>query len=281
MEIEQNTIVILQKGSEQMKISNTQSDANHPIKMLIFGESGSGKTSLAGTIKEPTLLISAESGLLTLKNKSIDVIDVSQDDAGNIIPKEKRIARLGEAYQYLLTDEAKKKYKWIFIDSLTELSQNMVEQLNVEFPERKDSLVMYGENAKRMRSLVKSFRDMPFYNVVFTALSTVDKDENGTRFTNIDLIGSFANKLPGFLDEVFYLHVDKDGNRSLLTQRTDRVVSKDRSGRLDKFEPADLNLISEKINVKLPKLANQDSKKNADRIIGDKQSATTTKQGEK
>lgn len=233
-----------------MKITNTKSDANHPIKMLIFGPSGSGKTSLAGTIKEPTLLISAESGLLTLRDKAIDVIDISQDDNCGAIPKEKRIARLGEVYKFLESKESQTKYKWIFIDSLTELSQNMVEQLNVEFPDRSSSLVMYGENAKRMRSLVKSFRDLPSYNVVFTALSTIDKDENGSRFTTIDLIGNFASKLPGFLDEVFFLHVDKDGNRTLQTQPTDKIVSKDRSGVLQKFEPADLGLIAEKINAK-------------------------------
>lgn len=242
-----------------MKISSTKTDGKHPIKMLIYGESGSGKTSLAGTIKEPVLLISAESGLLTLRDKEIDVIDISQDDNGVMIAKEKRISRLGEVYNYLLTDDARKKYKWIFIDSLTEISQNLIEQLNSEFPERKDSLVMYGENSKRMRSLIKSFRDIPYYNVAMVALSTIDKDENGIRFTTFDLVGNFAAKLPGFFDEVFYLHVDKDGKRALITEKSERVIAKDRSGKLGKIEAPDLSIIASKINATITK-EKQDAK---------------------
>lgn len=231
-----------------MKIGNTSNEGKHLIKALIYGESGAGKTTLAGTIAEPTLVISAESGLLTLKNKKIDVIDISQDDHGSIIPKEKRIARLGEVYQYLLTDEARSKYKWIFIDSLTEISQNLIEQLNQEFPERKDSLVMYGENAKRMRSLVKSFRDLPYYNIVMVALSIIDKDENGLRYNAFDLVGGFSAKLPGFFDLVMYLGIDKDGKRVLITEKSDRVIAKDRSNSLAKLEAPDLSVIASKIN---------------------------------
>ena len=128
------------------------------------------------------MIISAEAGLLCLSDKQIDVIDISRDDEGRLIPKESRIDRLGEAYKYILSDEAKKKYKWIFIDSLTEISQCLMDKLSVEYPEKSQSLVMYGENAKRMRSLVKSFRDIAEYNIVMTALSQNEKDENNQRF---------------------------------------------------------------------------------------------------
>lgn len=236
----------------KMNINNTQNTGVSVLKILVFGESGVGKTTLAGTINEPTLIISAEAGLLSLGNKKIDVIDLSLDDNGNVIPKEKRIARLGEVYQYLTSDACRKKYKWIFIDSLTEINQNLLEQLNLEFPERKDSLPMYGELAKRMRSLVKTFRDLPYYNVVFTALSETDKDENGQRFIGISLVGSFSTKIAAFFDEVLYLHADRDadGNtkRILVTEKSDKLMAKDRSGKLNKFEEPNLALIASKIN---------------------------------
>jgi phage nucleotide-binding protein len=230
-----------------MKIQNTMNYSSNKLKILIYGESGVGKTSLAKTITDKTLIISAEAGLLSLNDSNIDVIDITQDNDGKPILKEKRIQRLVEAYQYLLTDECKKKYQWIFIDSLTEISQAMIDSLNVEFPERKDSLVLYGENSKRMNSLIKSFRDIPFYNVVFTALPEIDKDENGFRFTTVQMVGSIAKKLPAFFDEVFYLFINDEAERLLLCEKSDKVIAKDRSGKLDRLEKPNLAQIARKI----------------------------------
>lgn len=233
-----------------MKITSTRSDNNAPLKVLIFGDSGAGKTTLAGTLPGKTLIISAEAGLLSLAGKSIDVVDLSQDDEGAVIPQEKRIARLVEVYKFLQTPEARKKYEHIFIDSLTEINQNLIAQLNQEFPDRKDALVMYGENAKRMRGLVRSFRDLPMYSVYFTALSEIDKDENGMRFLGPQLVGKMSAQVNAFFDEVFYLHVDKEtGARALITAKTDNLAVKDRSGKLDAKEPANLEVIIKKIKL--------------------------------
>ena len=174
-------------------------------------------------------------------------MDITTDDEGRVIKKEDRIKRLGDAYAYLMTPEANEKYDWVFVDSLSELSQAMMDQLNTEFPDRKDSLVMYGENSKRMRSLVKSFRDLPNYNVVFTALSDIDKDENGARFTTVQMVGSISKQLPAFFDEVFYLYANEDGERALLTTGDSKVIAKDRSGKLDRIEKPNLAMVASKI----------------------------------
>lgn len=233
-----------------MKISNTENIGSNALKVLVYGQSGAGKTTLAGTIEEPTLVISAEAGLLPLRGKKIDVIDLSIDDNDKIIPKDKRAARLTEVYAYLCTEEAKKKYKWIFLDSLTEINQVILDELMVKYPSRSDSLPMYGELSLRMKALIKAFRDLPFYNVVFTALSEIEKDENGARFVTVSLIGKFAAQLPQYFDEVFYLQAitnESGTTRRLITAQSDRIIAKDRSGKLASMEEPHLGNIAKKI----------------------------------
>lgn len=240
-----------------MKITNTKGSGTTAIKMIVYGPAGAGKTTLAGTIKENVLIISAEAGLLCLADKSLDVFDIAVDDEGKQVPKENRIARLGEVFAYLNTDEAKKKYQWVFVDSLTEIGQNLVEKLQKEYTSKSDTLKLWGDYATTMRSMIKSFRDLAGYNVVFTALELIDKDENNQRFSGINLQGKIADHLPGFFDVVLYLQVEKDAEgktvRRLISAKSEKNVCKDRSGKLLPAEPCDLSIIAGKINQKVEK----------------------------
>lgn len=233
-----------------MKIQTTNSVTENKIKVLVNGPSGSGKTSLAKTLVNGgyrPLIISFESGLRSLYDSHIDFIDGTVDNDGKPLAKELRLPRLFEIYRYVLTDEARKKYDVIFSDSLSEICQCAFDAIRKEYPENKDNLVVYGMLAQKMKDILRAFRDIPYYHVVFTCLTKIEKDPNGVRYAGFDLIGSIADKVPGYLDEVFYLRVDKDGNRSIMCNSTDTVIAKDRSGKLNSVEPADLGLIFDKI----------------------------------
>lgn len=234
-----------------MKIKNTSTVTNNKLNIFIYGESGAGKTTLASTIPVKTLVISAESGLLSIKGKNIDYIDISVDDEGNLIPKENRFDRLGEVFAYLQTEQARNTYQCIFLDSLTEMSQCLIDSLKVKYPNKSDSLKLYGENSDLMLSLIKAFRDIPYYHVVVVALSKLDKDETGKRFFSVDVVGKAADKVVGFFDEVFFLGVVQGENgekrRILVTDKTDKVTAKDRSSKLLPVEEANLSVIFNKI----------------------------------
>ncbi|RTL05217.1 ATP-binding protein [Candidatus Dependentiae bacterium] len=234
-------------------IRSTRDYGNQQLKILVYGAAGRGKTYLARTLKD-VLVISAEGGLLSLRGANIDYWDITTDENGKLLSKEKRLESLRSAYDYVQSDEVRKKYKWLFIDSLTEIGQVVIESLKLKYPEKKDALVMWGEYADQMRSLIKAFRDLPGYNVVFTALDTTEKDENAKRYQAVDLQGKISTQLPGYFDEVFYFHVYDDENtgekkRFLITQPNDKVIAKDRSGRLDIMEEADLGKIASKITA--------------------------------
>lgn len=236
-----------------MKIQSTDSVKENKLKVVINGLSGAGKTTLVKTLKHAgykVLIISFESGLLSIAGSGIDYIDGTKDDSGVVIAKEARINRLMDVYKFILTKEAQAKYDTIYIDSLTEISQCMFDALRKEYPERKDNLVLYGELGQKMREMIKAFRDIPHYHVVFTCLGKVEKDEVGKRFMGFDLIGSIADKLPQFFDLVFYLRAKEDTTRELICTATDSIIAKDRSSKLAHSEPADLGLIFDKITNK-------------------------------
>lgn len=233
-----------------MNISSTKGASAEKLKILVYGESGVGKTQLATTLPESTLIVSAEAGLLGLNGSDIDVIDIAVDDNGRIIPEENRINALKNVYRFLTSQKARDKYSWIFIDSLTEISENLMASLYRELPERKDTLLRYGENAKRLKALIKSFRDLSYYNVVFTALASVEKDEVEARRYGPLVIGKVAQSLPAFFDEVFYMEVEETPEgpqRVLHCDKDNRFIAKDRSGLLGKKCPPNLGDIAQKI----------------------------------
>lgn len=238
-----------------MLITSTKNAGVDRIKTLIMGPYGVGKTYLASTIGEPTLLISAESGHLTLSSFDIDMIDMGVDVNGDVIAKEHRFDYLFKViYPFLLKKETREKYKWIYIDSLTEIGDNCLEKLEADsrFSASKMTQARFGEYTKQMQNVIKLFRDIPYYNVVFTAISDEGLDSEGKQKKYKPLMP--AQKLPDkigmYFDEVFYMGIksDKEGDkRYLQTQGTELIPAKDRSTKLNKFERPDLGVIAKKI----------------------------------
>lgn len=236
-----------------MRVQSTKNYGLDSLKFVIYGPPGVGKTSLAATTGGRVCVISAEGGLLSLSGKEIDFIDLTRDDDGSLLPKEERFDRLSAAYKYLASAKAREKYSTIFLDSLTEIGQNLVEKLKLKHEnlDKKDGFALWGEYADSMRAMIKAFRDLPKYHVIFTALETTDKDEVGRRFANVDLQGKIATQLPGYVDFVFKMHSfdDESGvrRRVLITGGSDKVIAKDRSGKLEQIEEPNLFNIYKKV----------------------------------
>lgn len=234
-----------------MRIQSTKDISSRSLKILVYGPPGIGKTTLAKTTGESTFVLSFESGLLSLSGEDIDYFDASTDDDGNPVSVEQKIENLKAAYKYLKSPEAREKYQWVVIDSLSEIAQTYADVAKRSFPDKKDAFQLWGQYTDDLRAMIKAFRDLSGYNVVMTALSESDKDEVGRRFQNVMMQGKIANQLPGYFDMVFYYAKATDENgeerRVLITDTTDKAIAKDRSGKLDFMEQPILAHIASKI----------------------------------
>ena len=209
----------------------------HGIKILIYGRSGVGKTTLAGTTPD-VLMLSAEAGVLSLRDKSIPMIQITT------------VAELSEAYHWITTNPQAKCFKTIFLDSITEIAEQVLSNAKLQV---KDPRQAYGELIEKMNMLVRSFRDLPGKNVVMLAKqeSHLDEVSKMTMFGPAMPGSKVSQQLPYLFDEVFRLGVGKtpDGTeyRFLQTQPDLQYEAKDRSGVLDAIEPPNLSHIFNKI----------------------------------
>ena len=226
-----------------MKIFNTDDEATHHCKMLVYGESGVGKTYLFSTVPDVStaFLISAEAGTLSLRGKNITCCNATS------------MSDVTEAYAWLVGSEEARGINFIGLDSISEVGDLC---LSEEQEKTKDGRQAYGNTQKRMRNLIKSFQDMPGKHVYMSARQARVQDDAQQMFYGADMPGlKLGPKMSYWFDEVFSLRkfrVEKEGGaheikRALQTVSDGQYIAKDRSGRLEDFEAPDLNEILNKI----------------------------------
>lgn len=221
-----------------IKLTTTREAAKvHGVKMLVYGKAGYGKTRLCATAPNP-IIISAESGLLSLRDTDIPVIEIQT------------VEDLSAAYNFVTTDPNGLQFATICLDSITEIAEQILSNAKKQV---KDPRQAYGELIEKMTDTLKAFRDLQGRHIYFSAKQEPTKDElNGTITYGPSMPGTkLGVQLPYLFDEVFQLGKGKqnDGTEySFLRTRPDfQYEAKDRSGALDVIEYPDLTNIINKI----------------------------------
>lgn len=218
--------------------STREAAANNGVKILVYGQSGAGKTTLLGTAEnDKTLIISAESGLLSLRGKDIASTTVNT------------IEDVEAAFEFVNSDEGK-RFTWICLDSLSEIAEVV---LAAEKAKVKDMRQAYGELQSQMSALIRGFRDLEGRNVVMTSKMAREKDDQtGAMLYAPSMPGvKLAQSIPYFFDEVLVLRTERteegDLQRYLQTAGDNQYIAKDRSSALEVFEAPNLLTIHQKI----------------------------------
>lgn len=234
-----------------MELTSTrEASVAHGLKILVHGPAGAGKTRLLASTGdlEHTIILSAEAGLLSLREYDIDVAIIRTiDDLREAFMYVKR----GLApQQELVADDAEpmKRYRWVCLDSLSEIAEAV---LSYEKSVNTNGQKAYGEMADTMFKLIRKFRDLAGINVVFTAKQERANDDGRLIYVPMLPGRQLTNNISYLFDEVFAMrtHRKDDGTigRFLQTANDGTYDAKDRSGALDAAEPANLKHIAAKI----------------------------------
>lgn len=147
------------------------------LSMLVYGRSGTGKTTFAGSFPGPVLLLDIrEKGTDSLANlENIDVISVD------------KWSEVEEVFWYL-KGEGGKKYKSVILDQVSSLQDLAMEHAMAEEGKEVMSQRLWGVVSGLMKTWLLNYRDLvdQGINVLFIAHDRTNKGESGEDDDTID-----------------------------------------------------------------------------------------------
>ncbi len=237
------TAIVAPVRAVPFKIESSLSEVLY-FNALIYGTYGVGKTVLVGSAADvpsmqDVLMIDAESGSLSISDKTMDRIKVTTfsqvariqeflevhcaaRDSGDT----NRLIQLEARFRGVEEKDIKepKMYRTLILDSLSEVElYNMYALLGITQRAAldDDSAVAewseYKRNFNMMQRMVRGFRDLPM-NVLMTASESFTQDETKAMIYKPQLTGKLANAVQGTFDMVGYLASVK-GEEGKLTRK--------------------------------------------------------------
>ena len=249
-------------------------------KLVVCGQSGVGKTSLARTLDpSKTLFMDLEAGDAAIEGVAIDVIrprtwQECRDFAvflGGPNPSLGDEATYSQMhYDYVCQTygdpaDVLSKYDTIFVDSITVAArlcfvycQNQPE-CRSERTGKLDTRAAYGMQGREMMGWLSHLQHIRDKNVVFVGILDQRIDDYGRETFELQLEGAKTSReLPGIVDEVITMAVMSDDNgnpyRAFVCQTLNQwgYPAKDRSGRLELLEEPHLGKLLEKMSNGVP-----------------------------
>jgi len=222
-------------------ISKTNDAKHKRITILIYGEHGIGKTSLAKTLEvssdEKLLYVAADPGQLALRDRGFVCLS----------PKDQK----GSPMMAILEHAKATEYEWVVVDGIDALAK---EVLRGEKSKTKDGRKAYGEMIDKMEFWLEEMRDLPGKNVLFITHMSSSTDDMGVTSHGPSMpSNSLKDTVPAMFDLVGCMRSirTENGVERLIQFQPEAAtgyVCKDRSGALQSVEKPDIEAILVKIH---------------------------------
>ena len=179
-------------------MSTSDVTENEPTKTLLYAHHGYGKTYQCRYYQKrfgKGLILSGEAGLKSIEDVAIDYLPFSSWD-GKQDPD-------NGIWSFIASPDFKKAgYKWVAIDSLTELSERLIEHLEKQHEGNKNAFAMWGDYNRMMLGALKAVRDLPVH-VYVTCLAKEEKDANDmTHYWPLVKGQAVSKHVPALFDHV-------------------------------------------------------------------------------
>lgn len=200
-----------------MEVFSTKNVAiDSGANILLYGQAGVGKTTALASLPDP-IILSAEAGMLSLKDKDVAFMKISTLDD------------VRDAYKWLKSSEEAKKYRSVAIDSLSELC-------DIAFKDCQDRVgnevqKLYPELRNTVARLIRNFKKLSVH-FVCTAREQIKELRTGKMAAPTVVGNKLADDLPHAFDLVLHYTIDASNCRVVHTDSSSGSVAKDRTGTL-------------------------------------------------
>jgi hypothetical protein len=194
--------------------------------VVIHGDSGAGKTTLAATAPKPAFLDSNQ-GLISIAERpglehvhSEDVFSIKDLDTAydNFTGTGRR--DWSTRYGSLVFDHWD-DIQGMVLDELAERALEKDADREADQIEQREYGIMYNKLARYLRK----FKRVPIHKILICS----SKEDFNTGQVRPNLIGQMKDRLPYFVDHTFYLRIGKKGVRYLHMDATDEFYAKTRA----------------------------------------------------
>ena len=174
-------------------------------KTLLCSHHGWGKTTQCKYYEKKFgkgFILSGESGLISVGDCDIDYLPFTSWDGAH--DPERDMYSFRGIVRMMSTKEFRDQgYKWVCLDSLTELSDRLLDFLEEKHKDNKNGYEKWGEYARLLIGALKWIRDLPFH-VLVTSLAGEETNDNGVlEYWPMVKGNKVGKQIPGLFDHVF------------------------------------------------------------------------------